>query len=113
MSPLVSTSNDMNLLEFLKDPVHAAQYLTACLDEEDDAVFRAALRDVAEANGGMAALARAAQLNRESLYRALSEKGNPSIKSIAAMLRALGLCFATRPLDEVRIPRPTVSVNRV
>ena len=42
-----------NLLESLKDPETAAEYLTACLDDGDMDVFILALRDVAEAQGGM------------------------------------------------------------
>jgi probable addiction module antidote protein len=106
-------SNQDHLFEFLKNPNQAAQYLNACLEEDDDPAFRKALRDVVEANAGMTAVARDSQLNRESLYRALSETGNPSLNTVATVLRALGLGFSMRPLDEVRVPRPTVRVNRV
>jgi DNA-binding phage protein len=55
------------LLESLKDPETAAEYLTACLDDGDVEVFLLALRDVAEAPGGVRKLAGRARLNRESL----------------------------------------------
>jgi probable addiction module antidote protein len=84
------------LLESLQDPEHAAQYLNACLEDEDARVFLLALRDVAEARGGMRALSRDAHLNRESLYRMLSKSGNPSLGSLASVLNACGLRLAVQ-----------------
>ena len=52
-----------------------------------------ALRNVAQAKGGMGALAKAAGVSRESLYRTLSRRGNPKIETIIELLRALGLKF--------------------
>ncbi len=61
--------------ELLKDPEeHAALYLEECLIDGDMELFQAALKDVAKAQGGMQALAKDTELNRESLYRALSKK---------------------------------------
>jgi probable addiction module antidote protein len=54
-------------------------------------VFLQGLRGVVEAQGGMALAARLAGLNRESLYRQLSRRGNPSLPSLNAVLTALGL----------------------
>jgi DNA-binding phage protein len=52
---------------------------------------------VAEANGGFMAVSRRAKLNRESLDRALSEKGNPSVQSLTAILGAVGLKLSIEP----------------
>lgn len=68
----------------------AAKYLTACYEEGPE-VFLQALRDVVEAQGGMTRAARLAGLNRESLYRQLSRRGNPSLASLNALLTALRL----------------------
>jgi probable addiction module antidote protein len=76
--------------EDLQNPGEAAAYLTACLQDDDPAVFLLALRDVARARGGMAQLAEATELNREHLYRILSENGNPELRSLEAVLDALG-----------------------
>jgi probable addiction module antidote protein len=78
------------LKDHLCDPDQAAKYLTACYEEGPD-VFLQALRDVVEAQGGMSRAARLAGLNRESLYRQLSRRGNPSLASLDALLSALGL----------------------
>lgn len=80
-----------NLIESLKDPEEAVHYLDACLADGDPRVFLLALRDLADAHGGIRAVSRAAKLNRESLYRMLSKSGNPSIASMAAVLGACGL----------------------
>src|SRR5712691_3116672 len=82
-----------SLLEDLQDPQEAAAYLTAALEEGDSAVFLLALRNVADAKG-MSAVAAKAQLNRESLYRMLSERGNPQLDSLTALLEALELRLA-------------------
>jgi probable addiction module antidote protein len=82
-----------SLLQDLQDPGEAAAYLTAALEEGDSAVFLLALRDVADARG-MSVLAAKAQLNRENLYRMLSESGNPQLDSLTALLDALDLRLA-------------------
>jgi len=76
--------------EDLRDPTEAVAYLNACLEDGDPEVFLLALRDVARARGGVAKLAEATELNREHLYRMLSENGNPELRSLEALLDALG-----------------------
>ena len=76
--------------EDLQNPAEAAQYLSACLESGEPDVFLLALRDVARARGGVAKLAELTNLNREHLYRMLSEKGNPELRSLEALLDAMG-----------------------
>lgn len=78
------------LKDHLSDPEQAAKYLTACYDEGPEE-FLQALRDVVNAQGGMSRTARLAGLNRESLYRQLSRRGNPSLTSLNAVLTTVGL----------------------
>jgi probable addiction module antidote protein len=85
------------LLESLRNPDDAAHYLNACLEDEDPHVFLLALRDVADAHGGIRALSRDTHLNRENLYRMLSKSGNPSLDSLAAVLNGCGLRLAIQP----------------
>ncbi len=82
------------LIESLRDPREAEAYLNAALEEEDPELFLLALRNVAEAQGGIAQLAEKAKLNRESLYKLLSERGNPELRSLDALLHALGFRLA-------------------
>ena len=83
------------LIDSLKDPNEAAQYLNAVLEENDPKLFLVALRDVADAYG-MSYIAKKTDLNRPSLYRMLSKKGNPEIYSIFALLSAIGLNLKTK-----------------
>lgn len=83
-----------DLIEALRDRGEAEEYLNAALEDEDPEVFLLALRNVAEAQGGIAHLADKAHLNRESLYRMLSERGNPEFRSLEAVLHALGFRLA-------------------
>lgn len=84
-----------SLLESLADANEAAAYLNAALEDGDREVFLLALRNVADARlGGMSKLSEATGLNRESLYRMLSEQGNPELDSLSKLLHALGLKLA-------------------
>ena len=70
----------------LMDPDEAVSYLDAALEENDQAVFLLALRDIAEARG-FSRVAQEALLNRENLYRMLSSRGNPQLSSLITLLR--------------------------
>lgn len=93
------TTYQEDLIEALKDPREAAAYLNAAIEDGDRAVFLLALRNVAEAQGGMAALARKAHMNRESLYRMLSSRGNPEIRSILSLLNSMRLRLTVEPME--------------
>ena len=92
----MATSGDYqeSLIEGLHDPKEAAAYLDAALEDGDRAVFLLAIRNVIEAFGGMTQISRRTGLNRENLYRVLSEQGNPELKSLEKLLKALGLRLA-------------------
>ena len=77
----------------------AAEYLTACFEDSEE-VFLLGLRQVVEAHGGIGTLAEETKLNRESLYRMLSESGNPKLSSLAIVLATLGLRLHFSPLDD-------------
>lgn len=79
------------LIKSLQDPKEATAYINAALEENDmPEVFLLALKNVAEAYG-FTKLARKTHLNRENLYRMLSEKGNPEFTSLHSLLNGLGL----------------------
>lgn len=81
----------------LADPRQAAEYLNVALEEREPAAFLMALKDVANVHGGVGKLAEVASLNRENMYRMLSEEGNPRIDSLNAILHALGLRLSIAP----------------
>lgn len=93
-----SVSHDEALVRELRaDSTFAAEYLQAAMeDAEEPAVLLIALRHVSEAYG-MADVAKAAGIKRESLYRALSPSGNPTLKTLVAVLKAVGLRLAVAP----------------
>ena len=81
------------LLKDLKDPGEAAAYLNAALEDGSQEIFMLALRDVADALG-ISDLSKKSGLNRENMYRILSEKGNPKLGSLSVLLESMGLKFA-------------------
>ncbi len=88
-----TAKHDDWLLEQLKDADFAAEFLNAASEDDDPKTYLTALRKVVEARGGMASVAEKAHLSRETLYRTLSARGNPTIKTLSAVLKATGLKF--------------------
>ena len=80
-----------HLLEQLQNSEEAAAYLNAALYDDGPHAFLFALRDVAEAQGGMGLLAKQPELNRENLCRTLSLRGNPRFFNLLTVLEAFGL----------------------
>jgi probable addiction module antidote protein len=88
------------LIGQLRDPAEAAAYLEAVIEEGDQAALMLALRQVAQAQGGIAQIARKAKLTREATYKMLSKSGNPELRSLKALLAATGLRIAVRPIGK-------------
>lgn len=93
MKDKTSVSHDEVMAKRLRrDRAFAAEYLKAAMeDTEEPRVLLIALRHVAEARGGIAKVAKAAGIERESLYRALSPRGNPRLSTLFAVTKAMGL----------------------
>lgn len=96
----MTASYDDWLVESLKNKKEAAAHLQVALEEyqqdDDLEAFLLALRHVAEAQGGLSRLSRKTHLNRESLYKTLSSKGNPKLQTISVLLKGLGFEFFIR-----------------
>jgi probable addiction module antidote protein len=92
MKRKASISHDKALVQELRDdPEFAAAYLRAAVEDSDEPkVLLLALRQIAKARG-VAKVAKAAGVERESLYRALSKKGNPRLSTLVAVTKAIGL----------------------
>jgi len=99
MKKRITTDYRTGLLGRLKDPGYAEGYLNEALkmslEEGNGAGFQLALKDVAEAHGGMAVLARETGFKRENLYRILSKERQPKFDSILKVANALGYDFGT------------------
>ena len=93
MKRKASTSHDEAVVRQLRDDSEfAVEYLRAALEDDDEpGVLLIALRRIAEARGGIAKVAKAAGVERESLYRALSVRGNPRLSTLVAVTKAVGL----------------------
>lgn len=93
--------SEETIKELRVDRQFAVEYLKAALEELDDPDNRAAgllaLRDVAEAYGGLGAVAAQAGISREALYRSLSAKGNPTLKTLLAVLKSVGMRLSVEP----------------
>jgi len=90
--------------DYLDSEERQIAYITAALETGDADFVRDALGIVARARG-MGEIAKEAGLNRESLYKALGETGNPEFSTIMRVLRAMGLTLSARPTSATRASR--------
>jgi probable addiction module antidote protein len=90
-----------DLIIALRDPKECYAYLQVALDEyqeDNDAdALLIALRNVAEARGGITKLAKKTHLNRQNLYKALSKTGNPRLDTFGMILKGLGFHLSIQP----------------
>ena len=90
-------------LEKLRDPEEAQVYLEVALEEyekdRDKEAFLLALRDVAEAQGGIGKLAKETHFDSQNLYKALASEGNPRLETVGAILHELGFRLSVRPIE--------------
>jgi probable addiction module antidote protein len=93
------THEEATVEMFRKDPELAADYLNSILEDGDETDLMLALRTLSKAFGGVQEVARQADVNAHTLYRTLSEKGNPELKTLSAILKAMGMRLAIQPLS--------------
>ena len=110
----VVSHHDREVEELRQDREFAVEYLKAALaglaNPEERAGALLALRALAEAYGGLGAIAAQAGLSRESLYRSLSPKGNPTMKTLVAVVNSMGLRLSVveeRPVKKRRVKART------
>ena len=98
-----SVSHHDFLMQDLKKIKTAVGYLNMALQEGDEDAFLLALHHVAEAQGGLSLVAKAAKIHRVSLHRILSKQGNPRLNNLANILSALGLKLAVIRQDNPKL----------
>jgi len=103
--PKRTSSYRARLLEDLRDPQEAANYINAAIEDGSPEMLLLALRHVAEAHK-MSRVAKSAGVAREAIYRILSRRGNPRLSSLWGLFPTLGLEFVVRPCS-----RPTKRVQ--
>jgi probable addiction module antidote protein len=79
---------------FKQDPAYAVEMLNSILEDGEQGELLIALRQMTKAFGGVQTVAEKADLNPTQLYRTLSEQGNPELRSLSAILKAMGLHLA-------------------
>lgn len=98
-----SRTHDEAMAElYSSDPALALDVINGILEDGDQAELLTVLRQLAQAFGGVQAVAEQAHLNPTQLYRTLSPKGNPALSSLTAILKAMGLRLAVQPLASMR-----------
>jgi probable addiction module antidote protein len=95
---MASKTKAWDVTEHLDTPEAIAAYLEAAFEDGDPSLISAAIGDVARARG-MTELARETGLSRESLYRALSEEGNPSFSTVLKILQTFGIRLEAKPME--------------
>ena len=87
--------------EYLNTPAEIAYYIEAAMEESDDPKFLlAVLGDVVKASQNISEFSRETGVSRETLYKSLSEEGNPRYSSLNSILHTLGLALSVRPMHE-------------
>ena len=93
------------LMKYLARPREAAAYLSVVAEDGDLKFLLKALRNVVEAQGGIGKLAKKTKLSRTTLYKTLSEDGNPEIGTLEIILRAYRIRIGFFPEQTRRHPR--------
>jgi len=96
-------SAPFRVAKHLRNEAEIAAYLEAVLEDGDPRAMPVALRTIADALGGLAPLAERTGLSRETLYRTLSEKGNPRYDTLTSILDAFGLRVSVAPQRRRRV----------
>lgn len=89
---------------YRSDSALALETVNSILADGDQGELLVVLRQMTQAFGGMQAVAEQARLNPTQLHRTLSPKGNPSLASLLAILKAMGLRLAVMPLADAAAP---------
>jgi probable addiction module antidote protein len=95
--PASRSHEDATVESFRRDRQFAAAYLDQVLADGDQQELMLALRRLSEAFGGVTGLAQQAGLNSTTLYRTLSSNGNPELRTLRALLAAMGLRLSVSP----------------
>jgi probable addiction module antidote protein len=93
----ISDLPEFDITEHLDSDEAIAEYLTVVLEDNDPALFAAALGDIARARG-MTEIAKASGLTREALYKALRPTASPRFDTIAKVCKALGVKLTAQTL---------------
>ena len=103
--PPHASHEDATIAMFRDDPELAAEYLNQVLAHGQREELLLAMRYLSNAFGGVSGVARATKLNARTLYRTLSEHGNPELETFTSLLKVMGLRLAVAPIKPARSKR--------
>ena len=109
-SPTSIGHDEASATMFRNDPQLAAEFLNAVLADGDKKELLIAMRQLTLAFGGIAHVAKMAELHPKTLYRTLSKEGNPELGTLTQLLKVMGLRLAIEPLPTAH---PTARPRRV
>jgi probable addiction module antidote protein len=98
---MMAKTTRFDAADYLDSEQRQVAYITAALETGDADFVRDALGLVARVRG-MSEIAKHAGLNRESLYKALGDSGNPEFSTVMRVLRAMGLTLSARAVATIR-----------
>jgi probable addiction module antidote protein len=93
----MSKTTPFDVAEYLDSPEMIAAYIEAAMEEGDPAFIAKAVGEVARAIG-MSKIAGEAGLSREALYKGLTERGNPTLGTLAKVFEVMGLRLSVQPI---------------
>jgi probable addiction module antidote protein len=112
----VGSHHERKVQELQKDREFAVVYAKVAVEglnnPEERGGSHLSLRAIAEACGGLDKVAAQAGISREPLYRALSPKGNPTLKTLVAVLKTVGLRLSVTQAKQVRARRSKAKGDR-
>jgi probable addiction module antidote protein len=101
---MMAKTTRFDAVDYLDTEKRQVAYIAVALESGDADFVRDALGIVARARG-MGEVAKNAGLNRESMYKALGDSGNPEFGTVMRIVRALGLTLSARPAEKRRVAR--------
>jgi probable addiction module antidote protein len=97
MTKLVTAPFDA--AKYIRTPEAVIDFLNDALESGHQPYITAVLRDVARSEG-MTALAKKTGVNRQALYTALSENGNPTLETLLKVMTALGIRLKCEAVED-------------
>lgn len=94
---------------FKNDPQFAAEFLNGVLADGDEKELLIAMRQLTLAFGGVADVAKLAELHPKTLYKTLSKDGNPELPTLTQLFKVMGLRLAIAPIKRPSTKRLQVA----
>lgn len=89
---------DFDVSKYIDSPDAEFELLADAIETGEPSYFAHALGVIARARG-MTEIAEKSGITREALYRALSEKGDPRLKTLFSVVKAMGYNLRIEPIE--------------